>query len=403
MSLGSDYHRLWAASAISNLGDGVRWTAMPLLAATLTRDPAKVAAIDLAGSLPWFLFALVAGALADRIDRRKAMVAANWFRAALMAALGVAVLTGNGSLWILYVTAFLLGMAETIFDNCAQAILPSLVPKEQLERANGRMYAAEITTNQFGGPPLGGFLFSVKRAVPFLLDAASFALSAGLIGSIKGDFRARAEPSGNGLRSDIAQGLRWLWNHGLLRTLGMFLGLQNMMFTATYATFVLFALEILDLSAGGFGILGAASAGGSVIGSLVASPLSKRMGPGTVLQGTLLFTTLSFVVIPLTDNPFLVGGMMALQGLLSVAWNVITVSMRQAIIPGELLGRVNSVYRLLGWGTMPVGALIGGLVARGFGLRAPYWVAVAVYAALTLLSLLALTNRRIRAAQEGTG
>lgn len=395
--LGSNYHKLWVASAVSNLGDGVRLTALPLLAATLTREPALIAAIDFASSLPWFLFALLAGAVVDRVDRRSAMGTANILRAFLVGGLALAIVLGNSPLVLLYVVAFLLGCAETIFDNAGQAILPALVRKDQLERANGRMYAAEVITNQFAGPPLGALLFVTAASAPFFLDSASFLIAALLILGFKGTFRAPRDagiPPAT-MRADIVEGLRWLWNHRLLRTLAAMLGTWNAVNTATFSIFVLFALEILGVSEVGYGILSSTFVVGSVSGSLSGGAISRRLGSGTTLILLVATGAVSALVIALTSNPFVVGAMFAVEGFITVVWNVITVSLRQTIIPDRLLGRVNSVYRLFGWGSMPLGAALGGFLGTVFGLRAPFFVMAAVLALMAILAFPVVNNRTI--------
>ena len=399
--LGHNYRKLWVASAISNLGDGVRLTALPLMAAEITRDPAQIAAIDFASTLPWFLFALVAGAFVDRVDRRKAMGVANIIRAVLIGALAIAVATGNESMVILYVAAFLLGCAETVFDNASQAILPRLVRKDQLERANSRLYAAEMITNQFAGPPLGAFLFITAAATPFFLDSASFLIAALLILSFSGSFRTERDVNApkTTMKKDIGEGLRWLWNHRLLRALAICLGTWNAMQTGAFATFVLFALQILGVSKVGFGIILTTFTIGSVIGSLVATKIVNLMGPGRALIMQMSIGVLGFLIIGLTSSPLVVGAVFVMEGIVTVVWNVITVSMRQSIIPDRLLGRVNSVYRLLGWGMMPIGAALGGFLASTFGLRAPYFAAAGVLGAVTILAVPFVNNKAIAAAR----
>lgn len=399
--LGLNYRKLWVASAISNLGDGVRLTALPLMAAEITRDPAQIAAIDLASTLPWFLFALLAGAFVDRVDRRHAMGIANIIRAILVGALALSVLADNATLVLLYIVAFLLGCAETVYDNANQAILPSLVRKDQLERANGRMYAAEFTTNQFAGPPLGAFLFVAAASAPFFLDSASFLIAALLVLSFRGSFKTPrvADVPRTTVRADIAEGLRWLWNHKLLRTLAMMLGTWNALNTATFSIFVLFALEILGLTEVGYGILISSLVVGSVAGSLAGSTVSRRLGPGTTLLLAVITGAVSMLVIALTSNPFVVATMFAVEGFVGVVWNVITVSMRQTIIPDRLLGRVNSVYRLFGWGSMPIGAALGGFLGTVFGLRAPYFVMAAALAIMATVAIPLVNNRTIAAAK----
>lgn len=402
--LGARYHKLWSASAVSNLGDGLDSAAIPLLAALLTRDPMLFAGVAVANKLPWLLFALQAGAIADRVDRKRLMAAVNLVRFLLMAALGLAVLGDWATIWLLYVVAFALGIGETLFDNAAQAFLPSLVRRDQLETANGRLFAVEIVNNQFVGPPVGGFLFAIAAALPILVDAGTYAVSAALILAIPGTYAARrtTPPSGEvkrRMRSEIAEGLRWLWNHRLLRALALMLGLLNGMGSAVFAIFALFALDILGLSEIGFGVLLTTFAVGSVVGSLVAARVTRLLGRATALYGSAIIFGASMLVQGSTSSAVVVGAMAALSGVGTVVWNVITVSLRQAIIPDELLGRVNSVYRFLGWGSMPIGALLGGAIASAYGLRAPFIVAgVAQLLALPLLAR--AVNRTTMAAAE---
>lgn len=402
-SLGANYGKLWTASAISNLGDGVRWTALPLLGASITHDPAKIAAIDLFATLPWFLFALIAGALVDRWDKRRAMAIANGFRFLLVLGLALATLSDDTTLVLLYVVGFLMGCAETIFDNSAQTILPAIVRKDQLERANSRLYAAEIVNNQFVGPPLGGFLFAAAAAAPFFLDSASFLISGLLIAALVGTFQSPrdVEAPRTTIRKDIAEGLRWLWNHQLVRTLAIMLGVWNGVSMAGFSIFVLYALEILGLDEIGYGVLLAASTVGSLIGSMAASRLSKA-GPGSTLIAMVLLGAVSSLGIAWTSSVVVVGVMSAIFGFTSVVWNVITVSLRQAIIPDRLLGRVNSVYRLLGWGSMPIGAAIGGIMGRTWGLRSPFYLQFGVLVVMAVLALPVINNKTIAAARAAT-
>lgn len=415
--LGNAYRKLWSASFISNLGDGVDSAALPLLAAALTRDPTLFAGVAVAARLPWLLFALQAGAIADRVDRRRLMVGANVVRFALMAVLGLAVLGDWATIWLLYVVSFSLGIAETLFDNAAQAFMPSVVARADLERANGRLYAGETVANQFLGPPLGGFLFAIAASVPILLDAGTFAVGAWLIawiglGTVRGrggaetTADATAEPAPRvAMRTRIREGLRWLWGHRLLRTLALLLGLMNGMMMVPFATLALFATDpdILGLTEVGFGFLLTAGAIGSVLASVAADALVRGIGRGPVLWTTLIGTAVIPIGIGLTSNAFVAGALLALEGFVGIVWNVVTVSLRQTIIPDELLGRVNSVYRFLGWGSMPVGAFLGGLIADAFGLRAPWFVAGGVMLLALLPAARVITTRTIEEARAAAG
>lgn len=402
--LGANFYKLWAASAISNFGDGIRLTALPLLAATLTRDPGRIAAVFFASSAPWLLFALTAGALVDRLDRRRTMLTMQVVRMALMALLTVAVIADLGSaamLATLYVVSFLLGIGEVLFDNAAQAIMPAVVRKDQLQVANGRLYAVEEAANRFAGPPVGSFLFVAAAALPFVFDAVSFGVGALLIFLMAGSYAPTRATSASSttIRHEIAEGLRWLWQHRILRTLAVMTGVSNLTSSATYATFVLFALEILHLSEWGFGVMIAASAAGGLVGGLVAPRLARLFGDGKSFYIITISAAIAEAVIGLTSNAIVVAVAMITFGMGAMWWNVIAVSLRQSIVPDRLLGRVNSVYRLLAWGTMPLGAAVGGVLAELFGLRAAYFFSAVVLVLLTLYMLPIVSDRSIAEAR----
>jgi MFS family permease len=416
--LGRDYWKLWSASVISNLGDGTSVIAYPWLASLLTRNPGLIAGLGVAQRLPWLLFTLPAGAITDRSDRRTLMVSMNAIRCVVSLVVALGVVQGWMSIPLLYLAVLVLGFAEVLYDNSAQTILPSVVPKERLERANGNLWGAELVTNQFLGPPLGGFLIAVAVSLPFFLDGATFALSAVLIIAISGSFRARATDGGEAevadrpsMRREIADGVRWLWRHRLLRALAVILGLMNGLTALAAATYVLFVQEILGLSAAAFGVLMTAAAIGGVVGSQVAPMVSRRLGPGPSLYLTIAAGVVTCGVTGITSSPVVVGVMSATFMFSAVLWNVITVSLRQTIIPDELLGRVNSVYRFFGWGMMPVGALLGGLLVtamepaagREWALRSPWLVAGAVYALVLVGAGRRLSTQAIEAAKAAAG
>lgn len=401
-SLGRNYRLLWTAATVSNIGDGVVFAALPLLAASLTRDPALVAGVSTAVGLPWLLFPLVSGALVDRWDRRRVMAAADTFRCILYVILGVAVLTDRASMPLLYTIAFCVGTAETLFDNASQAMMPAIVERQRLESANSRLYASELVTNQFIGPPLGAFLFTAAAAAPFLLDGLSFALAAALVVAIRVPVRPRAAER-RPLRSEIAEGLRWLWRQRLLRALAVMLGLWNLVSTASFAIIVLYALEELGLSERAYGVFIAAGSVGGLLGTLVASKVSARLGRARALIASVAIASAMFIVPAITSSAVVAAASFVVSGIVSVVWNVITVSLRQSIIPSHLLGRVNSVYRLFGWGTIPLGAAIGGWIARVAGLRAPFWLGAAVTAAMAVVAPAFVNARSVAAATESEG
>ncbi|MGH2698953.1 MAG: MFS transporter [Actinomycetota bacterium] len=406
--LGSNFYKLWVASAISNFGDGVRLTAIPLLAATLTRDPGLIAGVTFASTIPWLLFALMAGALVDRLDRRQTMWKMQVFRLLLMVGLSITILldlTSTGALATLYIASFLLGVAEVMFDNAAQAIMPTVVRGDQLQVANGRLFAAEEVFNRFAGPPVGSFLFVAAAALPFIVDAVSFGVGAILIFSMTGSYRPARDASvpPTRLRTDVAEGLRWLWSHKLLRTLGIMTGVHNLTSNATFSLFVLYALEILDLSAEGFGILLAAMAIGGLVGSLTGHRLARLFGDGVSFYVITLGAAGVNLVIGLTSSAVVVGAVSIVFGVGIAWWNVIAVSLRQSVVPDRLLGRVNSVYRLLAWGTMPLGAVVGGTLGEIFGLRATYFFSFGALLLLAVAILPVISNRSLAEAKAAAG
>ncbi len=400
-SLGGNFHRLWTAGAVSNLGDGVVLAAMPLLAVSLSRSPTTVALVTAAGTLPWLLFSLLGGAIVDRVDRRRAMSVVDGFRFAAMALLGFALVTGVESIPLLVIVSFSLGMAETVFDNASQAILPSLVADDLLVTANGRLEGAQIVANQFAGPPLGAWLFGLAASAPFFLDSASFGFAALLVLTLRGSFRSpREEHETTSVRTDIAEGLHWLFAHRLLRSLAIALGVMNLVGMAAMTMLVLYAKDVLYLTNTQFGLLLTTEAAGAVLGSMMAARLARRFGNGVTLTVAITVSAASFLVPALWAQPVAVAASLAIGGFGGLVWNILTVSMRQSLVPDALLGRVNSAYRLFGWGTMPLGAISGGLIADAFGLRAPFLVAGVVALVLAGWVSTRVTNRSIDRARR---
>ncbi|MFF5181208.1 MFS transporter [Micromonospora sp. NPDC000316] len=399
--LGARYWRLWSSSAVSNLADGIVKLGLPLVAIGYASSPALIAGVAVAFSLPWLLFALPAGALVDRLDRRRVMLAANSLRAALVGALALVVALDAGSIWLLYVAAFSAGVAETLYDTSAQSILPQLVPRELLPRANGWLNAAERTANQFIGPPLAGFLVAGGAAVGLAGPAGLWAVAVGALFLVGGRFRVERE-SRTSLRADIAEGLRFLWHHRLLRTLAVMVGGSNFTTSAIFAVLVLYAVgpgSAIGLTEPGYGLLLTALAAGIVLGSLVAARIESWIGQARAL-GVSVVACAGIVGVPaVSANPFVIGAVFFVGGILLATWDVITVSLRQRVTPDRLLGRVNSGYRLLAWGSLPLGAAAGGLLAELFGLRMVFAIMGAL--ALTLLAgMLWVTDSAIHAAER---
>ncbi|MGF1618508.1 MAG: MFS transporter [Acidimicrobiia bacterium] len=432
--LGANYWRLWIASVVTNFGDGVGAVAYPWLASAVTRDPLHIALVGVATRLPWLIFSLPAGVITDRVDRKRLISSMDVLRFLITLGVGVVVLISQSDLSrpgeiaagaattpansafllaVIYAAALLLGMAEVLRDNSAQTLMPSIVSKSNLERANGRLWGAEVVMNSFAGPPAAGFLIAVAFSLPFFVDAATFAVSAALIFSISGQFRAkqvagipaRERPS---FKEELKEGVKWLWSHPLFRPMAIALGIINALSTLALATAVLFAQEILELNATQFGILLTAAAAGAVIGSFLAPKISEKIGQGASLFTSIVVFGLTLALVGSTSSAIVVWVMFAVQSVFVMLWNIITGSLRQTLIPDNLLGRVNSVYRFLGWGMMPIGAVLGGVLVsvmepvagRDLALRIPFLVAAGATFLLFFYALPRLNSTRIAEARQ---
>jgi len=425
--------RVLGSSTLANIGDGIGTIAAPWLASAITRNPALIALVAVAQRLGWLVFSLPAGVLTDRVDRRRAIVAMDSSRAVITGLLALVVLANQASLpgpdalargltetgtnlglfIVVIVATVLLGAAEVVRDNAAQTILPAVVPASRLEDANGRLWSLESVANTFVGPPLGSILLAVAFALPFAVHAGTFAAAAVLMATLVGTYRAPQPPGGDGSRagswrSDLAAGVRWLWGHELLRPMAIILGVLNLAMMLTTATFVLFAQEILGVGPLLFAVVGFGGAIGSIIGGLVASRLTAALGPGACLALTLGGGAMADALIGLSSQWLLVLGLFAVVSFLGIVWNVITVSLRQTIVPAELLGRVNSVYRFFAWGMMPIGAALGGVVvvvveqfaSREMALRATWFVSAAIQIILFFVGRRVLSTEAIERARS---
>jgi len=400
--LGHRFWRLAASAGASNLADGVFKLALPLAAITFTRSPTLVAGLELVRSLPWLLFALPVGALADRLDRRHTMIAANFARTVLVATLAVMVQAGSGSMALLYLVAAGTGIAEVFYDTSNQSILPSLVEREQLGRANGRLGAIELGTQQFVGPPLAGLLVGLALAAAFWTTTALWVIAIGALWALRGSFRPARTAAPASIRADIAEGVRFLVSRPVLRTMAVMVGVANLAASATGAVLVLYAVgndSILGLDQAQFGFLFLTAAAGSIAATFVNEHIEARLGRSRTLTLTVVGMVLFTGTPAITTNVWIIAAAMFTGGAFIMIWNIITVSFRQAVTPDHLLGRLNSVYRLLAWGTMPIGAAIGGLIAEAFGLRAVF-ASMGILAATLFIPNHTITDARLDQAEH---
>jgi MFS family permease len=384
--MGRDFRRLWTASAISSLGDGAMLAAGPLFVASQTSDPLLVAAAMFAQQLPWLLFSLIAGAYVDRLERRRLIVVVNVVRAAAVGGLALGAALDAAGLPVVYAALFLLGTGDTVARNAETALLPSLVGEERLAAANARIFGATTMGAQLAGPPLGAYLFAIAAALPFGIDAASFVAAAVLVAGIHGARPAPNDREAKSLRHEVAVGLRWLWEHRALRLLAFCICAMNITFSGAMAVYVVYAKERLGLGAIGYGALLTVSAVGGLLGTGFVARLESRFGASLLLRVGLLLEAATHVGLALTRNPWVAGGIMAVFGVHALVWSVVTLSLRQRVVPSDMLGRVNGVYYLFSVGGSAVGALLGGVVAHVFGITAPFWIGAALVALLGVVT-----------------
>ncbi|MEV6568541.1 MFS transporter [Streptomyces kronopolitis] len=388
--LGRPFRWLWASTAASNAGDGITRTLLPLLVVAHHPDPAVVAGLTTVNMLPWLLFALPAGVLVDRVDRRRIVLGSNLVRGAAL--LGAAlVLTGNRPLGLLYALAFLLGIAETLADTAAPAMLPRLVDERHLERANGRLMAAQIVLNETAGPPVAGLLVGLTAAAAPATGGVLYALAALLLLGLAPLARTPREPAPGrargGVLRDIRAGLGFVLGHRTLRLTLAASALYGLVFSATFSMLVLLSEDTLGLSATGYGLLLAVGSLGAVAGSWLAPRAADRLPTVRLARWSLVASGAAYAALGLGRHPALAALALAANGVFMMGWNIPVMSLRQRLTPEDLQGRVMSVSRLCAWGTMPVGATLGGLLAEALSVPAVFVVCGTVLAAGALLLL----------------
>lgn len=352
-------------------------------------------------TMPWLLLALPVGALTDRLDRRQTMLVANLIRAVMVVIVAAGLSNGGGSIWLLYVCALGTGVAEVFYDTSAQSILPSLVDRTRLGRANGRLAAIELGAQQFVGPPLAGALVAITLAAAFWVSAMLWAGAIILLFSMRGRYRPARSVQPASIRGDIAEGVRFLLTRPLLRAMAAMVGIANLTSSASAAVLVLFAVgseSTLGLTAAQFGFLLLATAIGSISATFMTDWFARHVGRARTLTIAIFGMTIFVGAPAVTTNVAVLTLAMMIGGMMLMLWNIPTVSFRQRVTPDHLLGRLNSVYRMIAWGTMPLGALLGGLLAEWFGVRAVF----AVMGVVTLTLLIpnrVITDERLVAAE----
>ena len=404
--------RFVAAAGFTNLADGIATMAWAWLATLLTRDPLYVALVPVALRLPWFLFAIPAGLVTDRVNRRTLIICMDIARACAFTLAGFAVFmalpltaapaTGvsNIGLYIaIIIAALLVGLAEVFRDNAAQTMLPSFVPHDKLEGANARMWTVESVMNNLLGPVVGAFLIGLFLPLPFVFNALCFVLASLLVTTIHGNFQPAKRQTRN-LRAEFKEAFDFLIANPLLRTLAWTTGFWNMFHQMTLVAIVLYAQETLQLSAAHYGLLLTAGAIGGIVGGFIAEPVIKRLGAPLAAPLMLSTSIVEFSIIAAVPSVYAAALALFIGGCSAIVWDTISVSNRQRLIPDHMLGRVNSMYRLMAWGLMPVGLALSGLIIRvaegplprETALVLPFWVAAAGVAILTAFAWRGIYN-----------
>ncbi|HEX7951016.1 MAG TPA: MFS transporter [Candidatus Limnocylindrales bacterium] len=370
--LGRSFRWLLASSFINNVGDGVAVSAGPLLVASQTRDPFLVSMALLSEYLPSLLFGVIGGVAADRFDRKRTVVLVNLGRAFVLVALVATIVTGTVNISLILLALFVLGTAETFADAASSTLLPGLVAREDLGIANARMQGTFVLTNQLLLPPVGAFLFVVGPAIPFATNAAGFALGAVLIQRVVTDAR-EAQAGRPGVREEMIEGIRWLIGHPPMRTLALTILTFNVTYGAAWSVLVLYAGDRLGMNEVGFGLLTTAIAVGGLIGISAYGRLERRFSLADIMRVGLLIETCTHLVLALTTSAAVALAMLVVFGAHAFVWGTTSTVVRQRAVPDELLGRVGGVYRVAIVGGMVVGTPLGGVLAKTYGITAPFW------------------------------
>lgn len=379
-ALPRSFRRLLGSAWVSNTGDGVRNAAIPLIAASLTTSASTVTLVAAAGTLPFALFGVVAGTIADRNARPPLIVRAHLFRAVIGASIAALLLVDEMTVPFLVGGAFLLGIGEAVADSAAPALIPDIVDDTELERANSELETAELVANDLVGPPVGSVLFAASAAVPFAVDAVSFTSAAALVQTIDEPDATRPITPDTTWIEDLREGISTAWTNDVLRTTGALIVVLQIGNLAAIAPIVLYVTDRLGLDPAAYGLFLAVGSLGGIVGSRLVGGAVRRFGSFATLMGSIAVSIASFLVMMVPNVPLVALGFAGSFGAV-VAGRVVVITARQRSVPSRLLGRAQGAMRTLVWGAATVGALIGGVLADSVGDRAPFVLAAGCYLA----------------------
>lgn len=382
------FQKLWSSSAASNVSDGLLKTAVPLLATTLTTDPFWISTIAAIVMLPWLLFAIPVGGLVDRINRRQMLAVANSVRLSAALLLAFAVGLEFISLPLLLLTTFMFGIGEVIYDTTLQSMIPQVLEKDQLEQGNARLQVTSVTLGEFVGAPLSGLLYAISITLPFLFGAIGVVVAVLLVLTIPLKYANNLEDhkvvGKKNFWADVRFGIRYLYENKTLLKLVLLTSSIGFFFSASSSTMVLFLTQTLKVPTALFGFLLAMPAIGALLGSVISHRISKRFGRTTVMAWSMALSSLLVIFQGFSPNYIVLALLVTLGTAIITTWNVLLMATYHQIIPTELFGRIHGTRRTLVWGLMPIGSLLGGLIAT-IDLRMPFFVGGAICFALALI------------------
>ena len=375
--MGPNFRWLLGSTWVSNVGDGIGLAAGPLLVASQTSSPVLVAMAGLVQRLPWLVFGLYAGAIADRVDRRRLVIGADLARALVIAVLCAAIVSSQVSIALILVALLLLGVAEVFADTTSQTLLPMVVEPRDLGVGNARLQGSFLLANQIVGPPLGAFLFALGLVWPFAAQAVLVAASVVLVARISTPKGAVRDTAGTHVLRDISEGVRWLLGNDAVRTLAIVIVAFNITWGAAWSVLVLYALDHLHMGAIGYGLLTTAAAVGGLVSTGAYDWIERHVDLATVMRACLMLEVLTHLALALTTTGWVAVVIMVVFGAYAFVWGAVSTAVRQRATPTALQGRVGSVYMVCVFGGIVIGQALGGVIAARWGLTAPFWFAFA--------------------------
>ncbi len=394
--MGPAFNRMWASSMVSNLSDGILIAAAPLLAISLTDSTVLISAIGAMVMLPWLLFAIPIGVMVDRVDRRFIMAGANATRSAVVGALALLISIDQVTIYWLLVASFVIGVCEVAADTTAQSLIPQILEEKNFEKGNSRLQISETVIQGFVGAPLSGFIYAIAIALPFFINSLGLAVASLLALSIPIKYlqdvrKDDVEKEKKKFVADMKFGIRYLFNEKVLRRLVVTTASIGVCYSMGMATMVLFIIKELELPKQLFGVVLTIQGIGAITGAFMAPRLSKKFGRSRVMTFGITSSSLVLLLQGFSPNIYVFVALATFGAFAVSQWNILLMATYQTVIPNELYGRIHGTRRTLVWGMMPIGSLLGGVLAH-YSLRLPMYVGGVIATTLAFLSIGFLLN-----------